>query len=162
MMLFRHLDYHEDAPITELGPAALDALLDSGDLEDWAPLARAVLNEPHGEIADTVLRLCDAHPMYGTSELWRTFVGRAREGFRNMASLEEIRRRAGFTQRDLGERMGITQSDVSKLERRDDVLISTLRRYVEAVGGNLHIEVRLGGRSLEVTVGGTGRTEDSG
>jgi hypothetical protein len=71
---FRHLDYPPDADVRELGLAALDDLLDRGDLDDWAPLARAVAEDPHGALADKVLRLCDAHPMYGASVLWRAWI----------------------------------------------------------------------------------------
>jgi len=77
-MEFRHLDYPEGTPVEELGPAALDDLLERGDLADWAPLARAVRNDPWGEVANTVLRICDAHPMYGTSTLWRAWIERLR------------------------------------------------------------------------------------
>lgn len=62
-MRFRHLDYPATASIVELGPAALDSLLDRGDLESWKPLAREVARDPFGDVATTVLRLCDAHPM---------------------------------------------------------------------------------------------------
>jgi len=66
----RHLDYVPDTPIHELGPAALDSLLERGDLGDWAPLLRAVAGDSQGPTAETVLRLCEAHPMHGTTELW--------------------------------------------------------------------------------------------
>jgi hypothetical protein len=38
--------------------------------------------------------------------------------------------------------MGVSQSDVSKLERRDDLLLSTLQRYVEAIGGRLELRLK--------------------
>ena len=145
-MRFRHLDYAADTPVQELGPAALDALLERGDLEAWGPLARAVRADPHGALADTVLRLCDAHPMYGTSTLWRTWIGRLRgqraERPTAAASLAEVRQRRGLTQQQVAVRMGRSQSDVSKLERRADVRLSTLRSYVAATGARLRIAVR--------------------
>lgn len=141
-MWFRHLEYSADQPVATLGPAAIDALLDRGDLEDWLPLLRAVARDPMGPLADTVLRLCDAHPMYGTSELWPTWIRRQRRRYQERAvTLAEARRRAGLTQAQMAERMGISQSDVSKLERRGDVHLSTLRAYADALGVGLRVSL---------------------
>lgn len=78
-MRHRHLDYPPDTPVEQLGRAAIDDLLDRGDLADWAPLAAAVARDPHGRLADVVLQLCAAHPMYGTSRLWTAWIERLRE-----------------------------------------------------------------------------------
>jgi hypothetical protein len=142
-MRFRHLDYAADAGVDELGTAAIDDLLDRGDLTDWAPLAAAIADDPFGDLAETVLHLCDAHQMYGTSALWRSWIGRLRgmssgSGPRAL-SLSEARRRLGLTQEWVSRRMGISQSDVSKLERRRDIRVSTLRDYVAATGGRLDL-----------------------
>jgi DNA-binding XRE family transcriptional regulator len=139
-MEFRNLDYPPGTPVTGLGPAALDALLDRGDLEEWAPLARAIADDPRGVTADTVVRLCEAHPMYGTSALWCAWIERRRgRPHPGGTTLAEARVRAGLTQTEVGERLGIRQSDVSKLERRSDVLLSTLRAYARAIGARLHV-----------------------
>ena len=143
-MWFRHLDYAPDTAVTDLGPAAIDALLERGDLEAWTPLLRAIARDPWSATADTVLRLCDAHPMYGTSALWSTWIERRRRGSDGPegATLAEARARAGLTQTEVAERLGIGQSDVSKLERRADVLLSTLRAYAGAIGAHLHVGIR--------------------
>ena len=142
-MTFRHLDYSAGTPVSELGPAALDALLDRGDLESWAPLAREIASDPWGATADTVLRVIDAHPMYGTTVLWRTWIEHRRGGDPEpqRTTLTEARKRAGMTQAAVGARLGIGQSDVSKLERRSDVLLSTLRAYARAIGARLHVSL---------------------
>ena len=57
---------------------AIDDILDRGAAADWVELARAVLADPTGSIADDVLRICAAHRMYGTSDLWMEFVALAR------------------------------------------------------------------------------------
>ncbi len=143
-MDFRHLDYPPGTAVQDLGPAALDALLERGDLESWTPLLRAVALDPWSPLADTVLRLCEVHPMYGTSALWRLWIERRRRGEAvGATTLAEARSEQGLTQSQVAERMGISQSDVSKLERRDDALLSTLRRYVEALGGRLELRVSL-------------------
>lgn len=144
-MSFRHLDYTPDLPIDGLGAAAIDDLLDRGDLMAWAPIARRVRQDPWGELADTVLRLCEAHPMYGTSSLWTTWIMRLRGRVQTegSATLAELRTRVGMTQEQVADRMGIAQSDVSKLERRPNLKLSTLRAYVAALGGALDVTVRL-------------------
>lgn len=55
------------------------------------------------------------------------------------ATLREIRKLAGVTQTDLSERMGIKQSALSRLENRDDIMVSTLRNYVGALDARLMI-----------------------
>jgi DNA-binding XRE family transcriptional regulator len=143
MMWFRHLDYGPCTPITDLGPAAIDALLERGDLQAWVPLLRAIADDPWGATADTVLSLCDAHPMYGTSALWRTWIERRRRpSGPGSTTLAEARARAGLTQVQVAKRLGVGQSDVSKLERRGDVRLSTLRAYARAIGARLHVGIQ--------------------
>lgn len=52
-------------------------------------------------------------------------------------SLREVRRAHKLTQERIGETLGIGQDQVSRLEQRSDLLISTLRSYIEAMGGTL-------------------------
>ena len=145
-MGFRHLDYPEHAEVTRLGPAAIDALLERGDLDSWEPLLGVIARDPFGSLADTILRICDAHPMYGTSTLWREWIARRRgRPAPNTTTLVDARTRAGLTQAQVGERMGIGQSDVSKLERRADVRLSTLRTYAAAIGARLHVAISRAG-----------------
>ncbi len=53
--------------------------------------------------------------------------------------LRELRQEAGKTQAEVAEIAEMTQAELSKLERRDDHLLSTLRRYVSALGGELEV-----------------------
>lgn len=57
--------------------------------------------------------------------------------------LAEIRRSVGLTQQDLAKSLNVTQPNLSKLEKQDDMQISTLRRLVEALGGQLEIIAHL-------------------
>jgi hypothetical protein len=50
-----------------------------------------------------------------------------------------LRLLTGFGGATLAEAMECGQDEISKLERRADMLVSTLRRYVEAMGGKLDI-----------------------
>ena len=54
--------------------------------------------------------------------------------------LDEIRKAREMTQLQLGEALGVHQSEVSKIEHRSDICVSTLVEYVEALGG--HLEIR--------------------
>ena len=53
--------------------------------------------------------------------------------------LHELRRARALTQRDLAEMLKVNQPAVSKLEQRADMYVSSLRSYIEAVGGRLKI-----------------------
>lgn len=51
----------------------------------------------------------------------------------------ELRRARELTQEQLAGTLGINQAAVSKLEHRTDVYVSTLRQFVEAMGGSLEV-----------------------
>lgn len=53
--------------------------------------------------------------------------------------LRELRQEAGKTQAEVAEIAAMTQAELSKFERREDHLLSTLRRYVTALGGQLEV-----------------------
>jgi DNA-binding XRE family transcriptional regulator len=58
---------------------------------------------------------------------------------RELATLKDLRRAVARTQEDLAASLGVGQDTVSRIERRSDLLLSTLRRYVEAMGGKLEL-----------------------
>ena len=64
-------------------------------------------------------------------------------------TLQELRHAHKLTQKRMAEVLGIGQDSVSRLEQRSDLLISTLRGYVEAMGGRLSLiaEFRISTRS---------------
>lgn len=64
--------------------------------------------------------------------------------------LRALREAAGLTQGELAQRIEITQSQLSKMERREDHRISTLRRYVQALGGSLEICAVIGGKRIKL------------
>lgn len=83
---------------------------------------------------------------------------RAQELIAEEVGLAELRKLLGRTQAELARRMNVGQADVSKIERRKDILLSTMREYVEAAGGSLEIVVRLPDRpALRLNFGGGGR-----
>ncbi len=54
-------------------------------------------------------------------------------------SLTELRRARAMTQDQLAADLHVGQASIAKLERRTDMYLSTLRRFVEAMGGELEI-----------------------
>ena len=56
-----------------------------------------------------------------------------------LASLKDLRKAVERTQEDLAALLGVGQDTVSRIERRSDILLSTLRRYIEAMGGELKL-----------------------
>jgi transcriptional regulator with XRE-family HTH domain len=71
---------------------------------------------------------------------------RYRELKQEVESLRELRRLAGKAQTDVAAALKIAQPSVSKIEKQADMYLSTLRGYVEAVGGRLDLVVHLPGR----------------
>ena len=53
--------------------------------------------------------------------------------------LQNLRSLQNTTQLSLAKQLGIGQTGLSHMERRDDILLSTLKAYVEALGGQLHV-----------------------
>lgn len=54
-------------------------------------------------------------------------------------ALDELRTARQMTQEHLAETLGVKQAAISRMERRTDVYISTLSKYIEAMGGELEI-----------------------
>jgi transcriptional regulator with XRE-family HTH domain len=69
--------------------------------------------------------------------------GMAKEMIAHADSLRVVRKAVSKTQSEIGEGLGLSQNAVSQLEARSDLLLSTLRRYVKALGANLDLVVRM-------------------
>lgn len=65
-------------------------------------------------------------------------------------NLQAMRKVLGKTQVDVSDAAGMTQSELSRAERRCDHLVSTLRRYVEALGGQLEVTARFGKKKVRL------------
>jgi len=64
--------------------------------------------------------------------------------------LAELRKLAGKTQVEVALKAKMHQGELSRAERRKDHRISTIRRYVEALGGEIEIVARLKGREIRL------------
>jgi transcriptional regulator with XRE-family HTH domain len=62
---------------------------------------------------------------------------RTRELVAREMSLQELRHAVNKTQKTVARTLNMGQDGISRLEKRSDLLLSTLRNYVEAVGGSL-------------------------
>ena len=67
---------------------------------------------------------------------------RAAELISEEMTLRELRKARQLTQARVAAELGITQDGVSRLEQRSDLLLSTLRKTVEAMGGSLSLIAR--------------------
>ncbi len=68
-------------------------------------------------------------------------------------TLRELRHARKLTQVRIAKTLGITQDSVSRLEKRSDLLLSTLRKTVEAMGGNLSLVAQFPDRGPVVLSG---------
>ena len=72
-----------------------------------------------------------------------------------MIGLAEIRRAAGRTQVELANALNTSQGQISRIERQSDLLLSTLRAYLTALGVEASLVVSVGGKTIaqELTEG---------
>ena len=78
-----------------------------------------------------------------------------------LASLKDLRQAVEQTQEDLASALGVGQDSISRLEQRSDMLLSTLRRYVEGMGGTLELVAQFPNRP-PVVIDHLGATEAKG
>ena len=95
----------------------------------------ALLNEPSlaSAIADHRTEMSDADRRYAMG-------------------LAAVRNAFDLTQTELAERLGVSQANVAKIEKRSDLLVSTLRSYLGALGGEVRIVVSFHGRAIELSL----------
>ena len=78
---------------------------------------------------------------------------RAAELTSEKMTLRDLRKARALTQARMAEELGITQDGVSMLEKRSDLLLSTLRKTVEAMGGRLSLVAEFPDRAPVVLTG---------
>ena len=66
------------------------------------------------------------------------------------STLRQLREARERSQVEMAEKLHINQAAVSKLERRTDMYLSTLRSYIEAMGGRLEIVARFPNRAVRI------------
>ena len=78
---------------------------------------------------------------------------RAGELIAEEMTLRELRKARKLTQVRIAKALGVTQDSVSRLEKRSDLLLSTLRKTVQAMGGNLSLVAKFPDRAPVVLSG---------
>jgi DNA-binding transcriptional regulator YiaG len=64
--------------------------------------------------------------------------------------LSEVRRALKLSQEEIGQALQINQGSVAKIEKRADMYVGTLRRFIEAMGGELEIVARFAGHTVKI------------
>jgi DNA-binding XRE family transcriptional regulator len=75
---------------------------------------------------------------------------RAAELVAEEATLRQLREARERSQEEMAKKLHINQAAVSKLERRTDMYLSTLRSYIEAMGGRLEIVARFADQTVRI------------
>ena len=83
----------------------------------------------------------------------RKVEARAAELMAEEMTLRDLRKARALTQARMAEELGITQDGVSRIEKRSDLLLSTLRKSVEAMGGRLSLVAEFPDRAPVVLTG---------
>ncbi|HOZ46640.1 MAG TPA: helix-turn-helix transcriptional regulator [Candidatus Hydrogenedentes bacterium] len=84
---------------------------------------------------------------------------RARQLIVEEMTLRELRRARKLTQTRVAKTLGISQDGVSRIEKRSDLLLSTLRKTIEAMGGSLSLVAQFPDRDPVVLSGITEEDE---
>jgi DNA-binding Xre family transcriptional regulator len=85
---------------------------------------------------------------------WDAKVAERQRAIEDVLALAELRQSRHVTQVQLAEQLGISQGNVSRLESRSDVYLSTLRAYIEALGGHLEIAAVFDDERVAIAPGG--------
>ena len=68
-------------------------------------------------------------------------------------TLRAIRQARGLTQQQMSEQLDISQAEVSRMERRNNLHLATLARFIRATGGRLRITAVFGDQETEISIG---------
>jgi DNA-binding XRE family transcriptional regulator len=68
-------------------------------------------------------------------------------------TLQDLRKARRLTQEQMAQFLGVRQDSISKLEEQSDLLLSTIRRYVEAMGGKLELRAEFPNRPAVILTG---------
>lgn len=108
-------------------------------------------------MATTLKTMMDRLP----AERRKRVAARAEELIAEELTLRDLRKARDLTQERMAELLHIGQDSVSRLEQRSDLLLSTLRSYVTAMGGTLELIARFPDRPPVVVSGLTGLTPEA-
>ncbi len=87
----------------------------------------------------------------GISPERRARIEVAKAALRQDMDLADLRQALALTQSTLAEALGVKQAQISKIENRADIFVSTLRRFIQAMGGDLEIRAIFADRAVTIT-----------
>jgi DNA-binding transcriptional regulator YiaG len=125
-------------------------------------LAHVALLETFGPQETTTMKNLDRIRKQLSPARRRKIAARAATLIAEEKSLQELRQAQKLTQKRMAQVLGIGQDSVSRLEQRSDLLISTLRGYVEALGGRLSLVAKFPNQQPVVLTGIAALTDRSG
>jgi DNA-binding XRE family transcriptional regulator len=73
------------------------------------------------------------------------------DALRKEMTLAELRQALQLTQESLGETLNVGQTAIAKMEKRADMYVSNLRRFIEAMGGELDIVARFPSGAVKIS-----------
>jgi hypothetical protein len=80
----------------------------------------------------------------------------------DIVTLSELRAQRGVSQERLARALEVSQAHVSRVEHRDHLYVDTVRAYVEALGGRLHLIAEFPDQTIPLSIGlGPGTPEDA-
>jgi DNA-binding XRE family transcriptional regulator len=95
----------------------------------------------------------DSEALLRSADRTQKIEARAAELIAEHMTLRDVRKARELTQERMAELLGIRQDSISKLEKRTDLLLSTLRSYLNAMGGSLQLVVEFPDRPPVVIAG---------
>ena len=87
--------------------------------------------------------------------LRRARVNERKQAMRDVLALAGLRASREVTQEGLADALGVSQPNISRIEHQDDAYLSTLRSYVEALGGRLEVRAVFDDQTVELDVAST-------
>jgi len=87
--------------------------------------------------------------------LRRARVDERKHAMRDILALAELRASREVTQEGLADALGVSQPNISRIEHQNDAYLSTLRSYVEALGGRLEVRAVFDDQTVELDVAST-------
>jgi DNA-binding transcriptional regulator YiaG len=114
---------------------------------------RAIENQPTTLVGTTAAarKIAKLRAIPGVAEASaRTYTAMIEDDRRYVENLAAIRKAAALTQIDLARQMGVPQSEVSRIERQTDMLLSTFTGYLSAAGENPRVVVTINGQDVEL------------
>jgi DNA-binding XRE family transcriptional regulator len=142
---FPNLAAEIDEPADHRGSWFLDVRREAGGssiVVEWRPDRGFGISTPSAEDYGTGPDELYPNEKAAFDRLVRLILSGGRTEPPRAVRLAELRKSRGMSQEELAERAGVRQANISRIEGRDDLKISTLVRIVEAMGASLSIRAR--------------------